>query len=558
VDRSKEAQFTFSKGTNIMAQNIHQVFSGDTAGLERAYDRLGAKLDAHAAKVAKYQETSLRQTDQAIRQNKRLEESHNSMASLAEGAMTAAASGVIGYVAALGSASTLISTVNAALQKQKQLGREAMESMISLSQIDASLAINLADTGKLGKSGEEARSVMREFGISDPAHIAKGIAFSLSKFYGEGERGMPTFRAAAALTQKSPDELKATAEAMGNLQAAGGFSLDQAKNLVASAGASMPTADQSQLSDYVLGSVPGAMNFADVKKHGKEKIGKQHVALAGLMMSLGLSPASAGMAATNLESDLQSLYGSDKRLKGIDPGDIFGRMDVLQGDAEGQKIIGGFVDELMEKFPTDLHGRAVSKAAATTALRGGKDDLRDKLYGQLSYEKGFADRVKLLTTGTPSLTEGTIVGQSRAGKMLRAEEREKQTGLGGIDEIFEGMQNEYYSQSPLGAWFREGGEGFELSMYRLMPSWADPGRRGYQGRVRDVARGYAGYQRGQDGNWTARPLDEFGSPGSEGRTYIEFQRDQLAKLETLINEVRKGNERPGVNPAAAADASKRQ
>ncbi len=534
-----------------MSGTVDQVFTGDTSGLERAYSKLGGAMERHAAQMEKFSLRSLELSGKNSLATQKLADDSENLSSIASRGFSSMIEKAAGYGAALLSVSTIVNSINQGLVRQKQLGAEAFNATLQMATLDAALGANIDKIENLGPNAKKAREIMTSVGISDVNHLSMGMGFSLSKAFGDPTVGFQTLEDVARLTQKTPYEMQSSAEAIGGLRSATTLNRFEARNLLASSGAAIPTGKLGDIAAYGIATVPTAMMFANEQKHGEAKISRQHMALFGSLMSLGLSAGVASTATSSFEGSLEEAFSNDPALKAIDPEDIEGRFKLLQRTAEGKGRLGEMFKSSLGDLESDFKGKAVSKAAQKAFAEGKANRTFDTLMKNITTEGDiFEQRARFAAGGTPAIAMATIENRSQASQTVGLSTSPSAYGEA-ADKILERMEGNSYERNPVGAFGFERLAEAERVAERLVGEGF--GTEGYLKKAVSIGRSYAGITEthpmpGQTELFT-KPLSSYSA--SEQQT-IALQRQQLKLLEDLLAEARK-NSPEGKFRAAAAD-----
>jgi len=527
--------------------NVHQVFSGDPTQLEAAYKKLGGALDGHLKLIDKIEARTAAGHQKELDGIKRTTEATKGMGDAAKDAMSSAAAGAASFLGGMLSIGAAISVVNAGLAKQKQLASDAMQSAIQLSAVDAALAGNLDNLDKLGPNAKRAREIMERVGITDTTAFAQGVGFSLAPAFGDPKVGFETLEDVARLTAKTPYELRASAESIGKLRGATNLSRSQARNLLASSAMTTPTASLSDIGTYGLSQVPTAMLMSNMDKHSESEIADQHMALFGTLIAMGLSPEVASTAAASMEGGLKELFSSDADLAKADTGDFEGRWKMLLKSKGGKDKLSKVAQEVYNKLPEELKGKAVSKAIQEGFFQGqGRvPEVYEAQKANVTLDGDvFERKVQGAEHGTFALSTATFEGKSAAAQLVGTANNHRLVTQGSVDTIMERIEGNAYAQGYAQGLIRE--RDSEAKMNKV--GWSRKGGWGsfdYVEQAIENAKNYAGYSAKTDfatGNLVAdkeMPLGSF--PASE-RPTIELQRKQLAILEEMLAAMKVGRQ----------------
>lgn len=541
-----------------MTNNVQQVFSGDLSKLEATYVKLEQLQLRQEERLAKLQAKSLEASNKSVDGVDKLTDAHLQMGDVAGRSISSMVTKMSGYMLALGSVSTLVAAINKGLEKQKQLGQEAIQSSIQMATIDAALGSNIDKIENLGPNAKKARQIMENIGISDVNHMAMGMSFSLAKSFGDPKRGFETLEDAAMLTRHTPFEMEATSSAMGMLRNSTKMSRGEIRNLVAGAGAAIPTGKLGEIAQFGVGTIPGALMTADVDKHGEAKLSRQHLALYGSLMAMGLSAEVAGTASGSIEGSLREAFTSDPELAKFDPGDIEGRYKMMRKTEGGDVKLKAIIDRSLESLGDDLKGKVSSKLAQEGFLSGKMDEQYANIYNTIDPGGNiFAEKTKFLDQGSPDIVRANIQRRSEAAQKIGLASDQGLANAGLLDTTLETMQKNYYKVNAANATIMEGGQDFELNSIAAMPGGY--GGEFYQKKSLQFMRQLSGYRPRTDGHGKllggdeAIPLGEFGE-GARGM--IETNRKQLALMEQLVQLTKDlvDESRAKGNIAAAMDA----
>jgi hypothetical protein len=533
---------------------VHQEFSGDPAKLEKAYEAIERKLEAMQGKVEKLQAKSNKAADETLAKNKQLQESHSKLGDTAAASMLTMAKGAAGYLGIATSIGGVLAGINQSLEKQKRLAQEALTTTLQMAQVDAALVSNLDKIEALGPAVARVREIQKSAGITDAGHLAMGSAFALSKAFGDPIAGLETTEDVARLT---PHEFQASAEAIGGLRSATGLNREEARNLLASAGATIPTGKLGEIANFGVANVPGALMLTNSKKHGDQKIARQHLALFGSLMALGLSAEVAGTATASLEGSLHEAFTKDPKLASIDPGDIEGRFKLLQSEQPGE--FGNIISRSMAGMPDDLKGKAVSKIAQEAFLQGRANKIFDEQLSKISTESGFEERVRGAMEGTAAIRTQSRQARSLASQMIGTSDDPLLTRGGEVDAAMEKIHNARYARMPVRAGLNEFGMDTAMRINSMISGY---GTEGYAASALKYATKLDPYTEMRDYRdpATGRMMTDFRSPipleriPEQDRANAALIREQTAILKEILEESKKG----GVSAAAAVEAAKKQ
>jgi hypothetical protein len=393
-----------------MSNQVTQVFSGDTTQIEKSYDRMLRKLEQLTAANEKLTSQTMQQSQRA---GKSLKEQEDFATSLASSWVTGLAGVAAGYFTIQGA----ISATNKLLEDQKRLQNEALGSASKVAGIDAALITNLAAGEDMASARGRIQGMMSKYGVSNAAHMAESVRFALAKSGGKAS-GLDSLESAIALTAKTPQETAATTDAHAALRRIG-LTQDQADDVVASASASQPFAMQGDLATRAISTSLAARGYY-AKNVDSVEVARQHIALTSLFHQQGATPEVAGTGALGIEGAMNELFTSDPRLKGIDPGDFEGRLNILLGDAEGRAKLAPKVQaRLMKELGDNAPGRQVIKGINRQLTAG-------ELTGQFRTLKkeiradgdAFESRTRMLLAGTDALEMDTAAKADEAEKMF--------------------------------------------------------------------------------------------------------------------------------------------
>lgn len=332
--------------------NVVVTMTGDEARLVKALSKVIAKETEMAAKfrdIGKESKKAGKEVEGAF--------SQRALNNLAK------------YTAGMVSVSTAIQLVNRMMEDQKRLGEEGSRAGMDLAKAQQETIKNLAGLTSEQKTAalQEAGAIARRTGMSETKVVqAIGAGFSAS---GDIEKTLSAVEAAAKLTRLTPEQMDTVTAGALDVAAGSGIT-DAERNMgfLLGAGGISRIEDPVKLSTNLAPVVASGVHT--VPGQAREEAASQIAAIFGAL-SLGATDRrgeSTGTAATTLIAKLQQFFEKRKD----DPGEVFGRIELLQENARlrkqflgdkgfGEERFKGPIQQLLTKN-SDLWNKATEAA----------------------------------------------------------------------------------------------------------------------------------------------------------------------------------------------------